>query len=113
MQAAKKTLKIIKKYLRMFDFFGESFTFRYKDEDKHSSALSGIICISFYIFAIAYIAVNFIPFYERKNFTLQYYSVNSNDTKNISLADWPIAFGFKLTNDNKTAEYDINDLYLK
>ena len=111
MQAAKKTLKIIKKYLRMFDFFGESFTFRYKDEDKHSSALSGIICISFYIFAIAYIGVNFIPFYKRKNFTLQYYSVNSNDTKDISLADWPIAFGFGLTNDNKTAEYDINDLF--
>ncbi len=70
MKGAKKTLKTIKKYLRMFDFFGESFTFRYKDEDKHLSALSGFICISFYIFALVYIAANFIPFIQRKNFTL-------------------------------------------
>ena len=47
MKTTKRTLKTIKKYLRMFDFFGESFTFRYKDEDKHSSALSGIICLFF------------------------------------------------------------------
>ena len=111
MKATKENLKTIKKYLRMFDFFGESFTFSYKNEDKHSSALSGIICISFYIFAFAYIVVNFIPFCKRKNFSLQYYSINSNDTEDINLAAKPIAFGFGITNDNKTAEYDINDLF--
>ena len=111
MKATKENLKTIKKYLRMFDFFGESFTFSYKNEDKHSSALSGIICISFYIFAFAYIVANFIPFCKRKNFSLQYYSINSNDIKDINLAAKPIAFGFGITNDNKTAEYYINDLF--
>ena len=111
MKTTKRTLKTIKKYLRMFDFFGESFTFRYKDEDKHSSTLSGIICIFFYIFAFLYIATNFIPFIKRKNFTLQYYSINSNDNDDIKLADWPIAFGFGLTNDNKNPEYDLYDLF--
>ena len=47
MKATKENLKTIQKYLRMFDFFGESFTFRYKDEDKHSTVLGGLICISF------------------------------------------------------------------
>ena len=111
MERYKATLKSIKRFLRAFDFFGESFTFRYKDEDKHSTALGGIICIVFYLIAISYFIYNFIPFVKDKNFTLQYYTVNSNENQNISLKDDPIAFGFGLTNENKNALYNIMDLF--
>ena len=101
----KKTRKI----LRMFDFFGESFTFRYKDEDKHSTVLGGLICISFYTIAFVYIVINFIPFINNKIFTIQCYTVNSNDNKDeIKLFDDPISFGFRLTNENDNSSYDLN-----
>ena len=106
----KKTRKI----LRMFDFFGESFTFRYKDEDKHSTVLGGLICISFYTIAFVYILINFIPFINNKIFTIQCYTVNSNDNKDeIKLFDDPISFGFELTNENDNSSYDLdlNDLF--
>ena len=80
----------IRSFLRNFDFFGESFTFRYKDENKLSTVLSGIICIIFYIIGFVYIVINFIPFYNRKIITLQYYALHSNNsdhTDNINLED--------------------------
>ena len=100
-----------KKILRTFDFFGESFTFRYKDEDKHSTILGGIICICFYIIAISYFIYNFIPFYHRENFSLQYYTMNLNNTEKIKLHESPTAFAFGLTDENdNTTSYNIYDL---
>ena len=42
---------------------------------------------------------------------MQYYSVNLNNTEKINLTDGFITFGFGLTNNNKTPEYDIYDLF--
>ena len=111
MEKGKTTLRPIKKCLRAFDFFGESFTFKYKDEDKHSTILGGLICIIFFAIAISYFIYNFIPFARNENFTLQYYTVNSNADRPINLKDDPIAFGVGLTNDNQNATYNIMDLF--
>ena len=100
-----------KKIFRSFDFFGESFTFRYKDEDKHSTMLGGIICISFFIISIFYFIYNFIPFYHRESFSLQYYTMNLNKTETIKLDESPTAFAFGLTDENdNTTSYNIYDL---
>ena len=111
MEKSKTTLRSIKRFLRAFDFFGESFTFKYKDEDKHSTILGGLICIIFFAIAISYFIYNFIPFARNENFTLQYYTVNSNADRPINLKDDPIAFGVGLTNDNQNATYNIMDLF--
>ena len=95
----------------MFDVFGESFTFRYKDEDKHSTMLGGIICICFYIIAILFFVYNFIPFYRRKIFSLQYYTMNLNKTEKIKLDESPSAFAIGLTDENENyTDYNIYDL---
>ena len=64
-----KTHKLFKFYedvKEVFDFFGESFTFRYKDENKQTTILGGIICILFYVIAIIYFILKFVPFYKKK-----------------------------------------------
>ena len=42
----------LERVLRSFDFFGESFTFRYYDEDKLASKLGGVVFIVFMLIAI-------------------------------------------------------------
>jgi hypothetical protein len=66
----KGTLKKVKNVLKAFDFFGESFTFTYKNEDKHSTAFGGFICILFYLIALIYFIYKFIPFIHNENFSL-------------------------------------------
>ena len=101
----------IRKFLRFVDVFGESFTFRYKDEDKHSTKLGGVICICFYIIAILFFVYNFIPFYHRKIFSLQYYTMNLNKTEKIKLDESPSAFAIGLTDENENyTDYNIYDL---
>ena len=110
MDDPKRRWKTFKGFLRKFDILGESFTFRYKDEENHSTELGGIVCIVFYIFIFSYCVVNFIPFYEKKNFTLRYYSINLVDTQNISflINNSSTAFAFGLTDGNNGT---INDLF--
>ena len=102
----------IKRVIRWFDFFGESFTFRYKDEDKHSTLLGGIICIMFFTIFISYFIYNFIPFIKRENFTLQYYTMNLNNTEHMLLAEPPTAFAFGLMDDNNDTNNNILDLFV-
>ena len=102
----------IKRAIRWFDFFGESFTFRYKDEDKHSTLLGGIICIIFFTIFISYFIYNFIPFIKRENFTLQYYTMNLNNTEHMLLAEPPTAFAFGLMDDNNDTNNNISDLFV-
>ena len=97
--------------IRWFDFFGESFTFRYKDEDKHASILGGIICIIFYIIAFLYFIYNFVPFIKRENFSLQYYTMNLEETEKIKLAEETTAFAFGLTDNSDNKEYNISNLF--
>ena len=109
-------IKLAKRIFRKFDFFGESFNFRYKNEDKQATAISGIICLSFYLLAFIYILYNFIPFIRKENFDLQYYTVNSNEGDTINLNDKFITFGFGLTvepseNPYECDEYEITNLF--
>ena len=108
----KSPMKMIKRILRMSDFFGESFTFRYKDEDKLSSILGGIICIVFLIITIVYFFYNLIPFAKKENFSLQYYTMNLNNSKGVKLSESPTAFAFGFSEENlkKNEPYHIFDL---
>ena len=58
----------LERVIRTLDFFGESFTFRYYDEDKLSSKLGGVVFIVFMIIALVYSIINFIPFVQKKKF---------------------------------------------
>ena len=112
MKTTKKSWSI-GRIIRTLDFFGESFTFRYQDEDKLSSILGGIICIIFYAVAIFFFVYNFIPFYRRENFSLQYYTMNLDNTEEIKLDKPPTAFAIVLDDGNKNELKDLFDLNIK
>ena len=112
MKTIKKSWSI-GRIIRTLDFFGESFTFRYQDEDKLSSILGGIICIIFYAVAIFFFVYNFIPFYRRENFSLQYYTMNLDNTEEIKLDKPPTAFAIVLDDGNKNELKDLLDLNIK
>ena len=112
MRSSKKKCSL-ERVLRSFDFFGESFTFRYYDEDKLASKLGGVVFIVFMLIAILYSIYNFIPFVKRENFTLQYYTMNLNNTEAIQLAEAPTALAIGITDNimNNNTQYNISDLF--
>ena len=106
-------MRTIKRILRTLDFFGESFTFRYQDEDKLSSILGGLICLIFYIIAISYFIYNFIPFCKRENFSLQYYTMNLDNTEEVKLSEPPTAFAIGLDDGDKNQLSDLLEIKIK
>jgi len=103
----------LERVIRTLDFFGESFTFRYYDEDKLSSKLGGVVFIGFMIIVFVYSIINSIPFVQKENFSLQYYTMNLNNTEEIKLAEAPTALAIGLTDDNmdNNTQYNISDLF--
>ena len=105
----KKILKKFRGFLRSFDIFGDPFTFLYKDEDGQSTPFGGFIFLIFATLTGLYLIYNFIPFLHEENFSLQYYTMNLEETEDIKLAEEPIAFGFGLTVNNTNA--NLSDLF--
>ena len=113
MKKSKSYLKSIRGFFRSFDFFGEYLAFRYKDEDKQSSVLSGIVCIAFYIIAIVYFIYNLIPFINNDIFSLQYYTVGLDKTEPLNMKEDPMMFALGLTIEDNLNPYVFNYLNLK
>ena len=77
-------MKNIKILLKKFDFFGVTFSFRYNNEEKYSTSLGGLFFIVFCVVVVAVGVYYFIPFYNRKNFSIVYYSMNLPSTEQIN-----------------------------
>ena len=78
-------MKPVRKFLKRFDVFGEPYSFKYKNEEKYNTATGGFILILFSILSIAFGIYYFIPFYNRKNLNIIYYSMNMPSTDEIKL----------------------------
>ena len=87
----------ITKLIKKLDRFGASFSFKYKSEEKYYTYAGGIICLCFYIISFIYFILNLVPFLHKEIFTLQFYTMNLNETEEIKLKDSKTAFAFGLT----------------
>ena len=94
-------MKIIKDFLRRIDVFGVTFNFKYKSKDKYSTSIGGLFVFLFSILACYMGIYYFIPFYQRKNFTTLYYTMNLNYTETIKLKEANAAFSIGLSCDEK------------
>jgi hypothetical protein len=94
-------MKIIKDFLRRIDVFGVTFNFKYKSKDKYSTSIGGLFVFLFSILACYMGIYYFIPFYQRKNFTILYYTMNLNYTETIKLKEANAAFSIGLSCDEK------------
>ena len=90
-------MNTIKKYLRGADLFGISFTFRYKNNEKYQTALGGIINILFMILALSLGIYYFIPFFNRKNYAIVYYTMNLSKTNRVNFRESKSNFAIGLT----------------
>ena len=109
-------MKTIKKLIKKFDLFGVPFSFRYQNEDKYSTSLGGLFSIAFCIVVVVFGFYYCIPFYNRKNFSIVYYSMNLPNTEQIKFRDAKSAFAFGLDceeSENGTKAENIFNLNIK
>ena len=102
----------IAKFFTMIDLFGVNYNFRYKDKEKYQTALGGFIVILFVVVAVAMAIYYFIPFINRKNYTIVYYTMNLAKTEEVDLFSSESNFAFGLTCENNNKEkYGVYDLF--
>ena len=76
-------MSAILNFLAMIDIFGIVYTFRYKDKEKYKTAFGGFILILFIALALGMGIYYFIPFINRKNYTIVYYTMNLAQTEAV------------------------------
>ena len=96
-------MKRIRKFFKKLDFFGVPFLFLYKNKDKYSTSLGGLTFIIFCIIALTVVIYYFIPVFQRKNYSIVYYSMEMLETDKISFknSNSSIAFGLDCPYDAK------------
>ena len=104
----KKT-KIFNK--KIWCFFVVPITFKYKNEGSFTTALGGFFFIIFLIILTVVDIYYFIPFFNRKNFTIIYYTMNMASTDKIKFSDSKAAFAFGLTCDVDKDGIKAEDLF--
>ena len=100
-----------KNFFRAIDIFGINFYFRYKNKEKYQTSLGGFIVILFCIVVVVVEIYYFIPFINRKNYTIVYYQMNLAATEEVNLFESNSNFAVGLTcEENKNEKYLITDL---
>lgn len=97
-------MKPLKDFLRKIDIFGAPFNFKYKTKDKYSTPFGGFFLLLFGGLALGFGIYYFLPFFNRKNLSIIYYTMNIPDTESIRLKDSHAAFaiGFDCEDNDKT-----------
>ena len=109
-------MKTIRNIFKKVDVFGVPFSFKHKEDDKYTTSLGGFIFILFLIAVFVIGIYYFIPFYNRKNFQIIYYSMNMPTTDEIKLseskANFAIGFDCPLESKTQLKGEDLLDLDL-
>jgi len=101
-QPKKKSRKCCGDFLKLCDYFGVAFSFKFKNDEKYKSRFGGFVFIVFLFLSVAYFVMNFLQFFERN-----VYTVNTS-TKIVSPAPFEnftslqFNFAFSLQWDNNT-----------
>ena len=102
-------------FIRAFDIYGITYSFKYKDKERYQTIYGGLIALLFLILVIVVVIYYFIPFSNRKNFTIVYYTMNlaSTEEVNIFQSESNVAVGLTCEGNEvgKFAAYDLLDLY--
>ena len=101
-------------FLAMLDIFGTIFNFRYKERERYQTAFGGFLLVLFIALALGMGIYYFIPFIERKNYTIVYYTMNLAETEAVDLfaSQSNIAIGLSCENNKKEKRsiFDLLDL---
>ena len=102
------------KYLKTIDYFGVQINFNFKSEKKYKSAYGGIIFLVYIITSVAYIAINFVNFLQKKHKTVIYYDKELFTTDEIYFHKHNSTFAVNMVCDNYDGKFDTDkDIYSK
>ena len=105
-------LKIIKRFFKKIDVFVVLFSFKHKSNEKFSTSLGGFIFLLFIVAVLVVGIYYFIPFYNRQNFSIIYYSMNMPVTDTIKLSESKANFAIGLACPyNSKAQVEGKDLF--
>ena len=98
----------INKFFEWIDRFNVPISFRYKGDDNYSTFLGGLITTIIFLLTAGFGIYYLIPFVNRKNYSLYYYTINLNQTEEINLyrSKAAIAFGLECSNNTNKTIYD-------
>ena len=98
-------MKCLRKFLKKLDVFGVSYSFKYKNDEKYTTATGGLTIVIFAVVVLVYGVYFFIPFYNRENLNIIYYSMNMPETESIKLykSEANFAVGLDCEIDKKTS----------
>ena len=103
-------MNCLKKYLRKIDIFGVNLNFKYQSKDSFTTPIGGLFIVFFCLIALSLGIYYFIPFYQRKNLSIIYYTMNLPKTEQIKLKESEAAFSIGF-NCEETELYNVNDLF--
>lgn len=103
-------MKSIKGFLRSIDVFAVPLSFRYKGKVYYSTSLGGLFIILLIAAALTVGIYYFIPFMNRKNFTIVYYTMNLSQTEQIKLHESQANFAFGLDCEKEVDGLKVNDV---
>ena len=97
-------MEVILNFLRALDSFGIAYNFRYRDKNKYKTAIGGSFCILFLILVGVLGILTFIPFVNRKNYTIVYYTMNLAETEEVNIFKSESNFAVGLSCEAKKGE---------
>ena len=108
-------MRSMKTFLRKIDIFGVYYNFRYKNREKYQTSLGGFFILLFVILVCVMGIYYFIPFMDRKNYTIVYYTMNLAATEEVGLfaSESNFAVGLNCENNDEEKEIITNLLDLK
>ena len=89
-------MRNIKGFLRKFDVFGVPYSFKYKSKEKYYTSIGGFFTLLFIALALFFGIYNFLPFYNKKNFTAVYYVLKLDKTEQVYFDKSKVAFSIGL-----------------
>ena len=104
-------MNTIKKFLTMVDIFEVTFSFHYKNKERYQTASGGFFVVLFLVAVLVMGIYYFIPFVNRKNYTIVYYTMNLAKTEEVSLFESQsnFAVGFQCES-NSAEKRNINEI---
>jgi len=87
-------MKQVRKIFKNLDVFGVPFHFLHKNKVKYSTPLGGLTFILYCIVVLIVAVYYFIPLFQRKNYSIVYYSMGMAETGKVDLHKSKAAFAF-------------------
>ena len=104
-------MRSIKSFLKAIDVFGVPLSFRYKKKNYYSTSLGGLFIILLIIVVLIVGIYYFIPFMNRKNFSVIYYTMNLAKTEQIKFKESKAAFAYGLDCEKVVNNLTVDDVF--